>query len=262
MQIIILTVSMLLATCVTSVIKSAQEGAGQHRLHRRMNALPSPELDDLSLKGWNYLSLMFLPAETTGRIIQEWIAEGKEPGGSNGHRQRDWLTETDFASIPGWTFSPCADEEHSLQSIFDALVNVLPKGESAQPRTRKPDRVNVGLMAPEGPNRCFVWKQDERYTSVSGQINMVRPIFTPENETHCLQDYSHRPAQHSSQSTTCATALPSSKISLRQKTAENGIIIEVNETAKHPARSKYPRKCRRSKTGRTSCSSPGNKPRK
>lgn len=115
---------------------------------------------------------MFLPAEVTDPIVEEWITEGNELRGPNGHRQRDWLTKTPFSWVPGWNFYPCVDKELNLDSVVDALNHVLPTGKTTQKGKDGFHRVNVGLMAPQGPNQCFVWKQDEPYTSVSGKNNM------------------------------------------------------------------------------------------
>ncbi|KAM0720716.1 hypothetical protein Q7P37_004853 [Cladosporium fusiforme] len=153
-----------------SVRTSKPTSAGRH--HRRMEPLDPMTLRDCNDRGWDYLSLFFMDPEMTGRMIRNWVHTGQEIRGPEGHTQRDYLH---YDVQPAyWTFDLCEDdEENDLSSVQHALANILPDGQAAQEESERPDRPNVGKRAPDGPNRCFHWSQDQAFIPL-GSDTLVR----------------------------------------------------------------------------------------
>lgn len=170
------------------------------------------ELEDAFGRGWDYLHLMFADAVSASRIIEEWGREGKEIRGPEGHKQRDWLTRFKTRSlnaVAGWTQTDCSHDRDLLEPLVPALANVLPDGEAAQEDSERPDRPNVGLMTRNaGPNRCFLWEQDQHYLPLGSHdlyVCWVRVVLLRDSFAKFIRTR-HRPKRSSGRVTTCATA--------------------------------------------------------
>lgn len=176
MQVLLALIYVLLYSSVTFATNApiAQtSGAGAKSLQRRMEPADAMSLSDESDRGYHYIELLYDDIDTLARVVTEMVREGKEVRGPRDNRQRDGLTVDDAKE---WTWKPC-DQPDNVDSVSEALENILPGGEAAQEDSERPRRPNVLLREPQGPNRCFVWMQEDRYIPVGGREYMVR--FAP-----------------------------------------------------------------------------------